>query len=828
MGNICKTTRQDIVIDALSPNFPSRTNDTTTFSGSIKDAQARVIQQRVRHKMIVRSLSSSNDNEGIRTPLSYGMSAHEKTMVKITMSKHPLLGQFDAETLDSVIDQMKLLNLDPDTLVFEQGSAASHFYVVSVGKLEKLVNSHKDSELGKGDYFGDQALRHPGIMNATVRTLDRSFVWALDKETFRSIVFAAVSKEHEENLKLLDSVKLFNCLSSRQKTLLVDAITVQRFEPGLEIVTEGAPGDLFFIIREGEVICSKAGAEIRRMRRGEFFGEQALIYDTIRTATVTALTHVKCASIGREMLTNVLGAQLETVIYRNSLKIALEASDYLGRLNTEQIEMLVSTADLKPISQGKVIATTGICPGRNLYVLLKGKVRGPLPLNKFEILGESEILDDIIRGPTGEYVAETDCVVAELSKDAIDTSIGGEYKTTIDHNKALVALCSTTFLSCLSTVQKQSLLAAVTLTSFADNAFVFRAGDPSDNFYIIKEGSAVKEVRSQPVRYLSQHSVFGLQELLNQMPRSADVKATTELICWIIHRDMLLDLIDADTLNKLNLQLKCIDHTVTFEDLLPVRQLGRTTFGTVLQVSHKNCMYVLKGFSRSKVDKHELYLPLNIERQVLLQFDHPFIVKLARTFKDKDRVYFMMEYVSGIDLLDLIYKTPNSSEATAKFYVACLVCALSYIHKQGVIYRNLRPENVIVDSEGYLKLIDFGASKRGTDKTFTMVGTPHYMAPEMITYQGYGRGVDYWALGILLFEMLNGYVPFGEDKEDPYDIYETVLHGKVPGTQVLKKFKIAGDVVNKLLNKNPAIRVSAAESLQNHNWYKLFNWVSST
>ena len=154
-------------------------------------------------------------------------------------------------------------------------------------------------------------------------------------------------------------------------------------------------------------------------------------------------------------------------------------------------------------------------------------------------------------------------------------------------------------------------------------------------------------------------------------------------------------------------------------------------------------------------------------------------MKLVKTAKDEKRIYFITEYVRGMDLFDVLREMGLLSNEDSMFYIGSLIEILQYLHERDIIYRDLKPENVMIDHEGYLKLIDFGTAKILSGRTYTVVGTPHYMAPEIIVGKGYGSQADIWSLGIILFEFLCGGVPFGEEEENPYTIYEKILESKL-------------------------------------------------
>ena len=201
-------------------------------------------------------------------------------------------------------------------------------------------------------------------------------------------------------------------------------------------------------------------------------------------------------------------------------------------------------------------------------------------------------------------------------------------------------------------------------------------------------------------------------------------------------------------------------------------------FGSVYLSAHreKGTIYALKSVVREKIDKFMIHESIKNERNLLLNIDNTMIMKLVKTFKDPQRIYFLMEYIHGIDLFDAIREIGIVDNDQAKFYMGCLTLALEHLAEQNIVHRDLKPENVMVDMNGYAKLIDFGTAKIMKNRTYTILGTPHYMAPEVIRGKGYNVSVDLWSIGIMLFEFIACGVPFGENLEDSYAVYDAVLH----------------------------------------------------
>ena len=183
-----------------------------------------------------------------------------------------------------------------------------------------------------------------------------------------------------------------------------------------------------------------------------------------------------------------------------------------------------------------------------------------------------------------------------------------------------------------------------------------------------------------------------------------------------------------------------------------------------------------------------------------------------------------------MELFDAIREIGLLGTYDSQFYIAQMILAVEYLHNLKIVYRDIKPENIMVDENGYLKMIDMGTAKilvpkYGVSRTFTIIGTPHYMAPEIINGKGYNFTVDLWSIGVCLYEFMCGYVPFGDDAEDPYDIYQDIMSKNLSYPSYMKDKK-AIKLIEQLLNKIPEIRLGQSyAALKGHTWFNNFNWV---
>ncbi|KAI2639684.1 Pkinase-domain-containing protein [Hypomontagnella submonticulosa] len=266
-------------------------------------------------------------------------------------------------------------------------------------------------------------------------------------------------------------------------------------------------------------------------------------------------------------------------------------------------------------------------------------------------------------------------------------------------------------------------------------------------------------------------------------------------------------------------------YSLTDFDLL--RTLGTGSFGRVhlVQSKHNQRFYAIKVLKKAQVVKMKQVEHTNDERRMLGEVKHPFLITLWGTFQDPRNLYMVMDFVEGGELFSLLRKSGRFPNPVAKFYAAEVTLALEYLHSRNIIYRDLKPENLLLDRHGHLKITDFGFAKRVPDKTWTLCGTPDYLAPEVVSNKGYNKSVDWWSLGILIYEMLCGYTPFW-DSGSPMKIYENILRGKVkypayvhPDAQNLLERLITPDLTKRLGNL-----YGGSQDVKNHPWFSEVTW----
>lgn len=261
-------------------------------------------------------------------------------------------------------------------------------------------------------------------------------------------------------------------------------------------------------------------------------------------------------------------------------------------------------------------------------------------------------------------------------------------------------------------------------------------------------------------------------------------------------------------------------------DFQIIRTLGIGAFGRVMLVKHKktNLHYAMKILDKNKLVKTKQIEHTFNEKKVLQSLKFPFVVSMEFFFKDNSFLYMVLPFVNGGELFTYLRRKGKFTEKMSQFYAAQVLLALEYLHYCGLVYRDLKPENILLDNEGYLKLTDFGFCKMVEGRTWTLCGTPEYIAPEIILSKGYGKSADWWSFGVLIYEMNAGYAPFFSS--DPMKIYEKIVTGKFKSpSQFSNELK---DILNNTLQVDLTRRYGnlkdGPRDIKRHMWFKNIDW----
>jgi serum/glucocorticoid-regulated kinase 2 len=268
--------------------------------------------------------------------------------------------------------------------------------------------------------------------------------------------------------------------------------------------------------------------------------------------------------------------------------------------------------------------------------------------------------------------------------------------------------------------------------------------------------------------------------------------------------------------------------SISLDSFLTISVIGKGSYAKVLLVRKRDDgkIYAMKILKKKTVEQKKQYSHISTEKNVLIAMkDDPFFVKIHYSFQTETKLYFVLDYCPGGEMFSILQKRHRLTEGEARFYAAQLVLAIEAMHRKHILYRDLKPENVLIDADGYIKITDFGLSKLNMDKsdTKTICGTPEYLAPEVIRKVGYNRPIDWWTLGSFIYEMLVGSPPF-------YLSNREQLFEKIKFVNPSYPYYLSTSVrrlLEQLLEKNPEKRLGTKDGsaeIKKHPWFSGINW----
>ncbi len=364
-------------------------------------------------------------------------------------------------------------------------------------------------------------------------------------------------------------------------------------------------------------------------------------------------------------------------------------------------------------------------------------------------------------------------------------------------------------------------------------------------FYLISKGKISVQKDGKIIRTLDSGNCFGEEQLLfpkskiiNEFHTYTFVAADINVICYVLSKvDFSLIINDENIRNYLIKKISLQDDNIYLNNLYYINFLGKGKFGNVYLVHNKKNIYAIKTISRSMVSKQKMLIQYLInEKNIMLNIDHPFIVKMVKTLKNNYFLFYLIEYINGISF-DKYLKIKKLNRLIQNlneliFYSASLLIVIDYLHKKQIVHRDIKPNNIMIDINGYLKIIDFGTSKIIKNYTSTIIGTPHYIAPEVLKGKGYSLSCDYWSIGVTLYEIYYGQFPFGNEATDILEIYKETINKKLSFPNLNKNGKNknnnnnenVNNFLEKLLKKKVNERICNFSLLKEDVIYENLEW----
>eukprot|EP00242_Pyramimonas_sp_CCMP2087_P014665 CAMPEP_0198203120 /NCGR_PEP_ID=MMETSP1445-20131203/6372_1 /TAXON_ID=36898 /ORGANISM="Pyramimonas sp., Strain CCMP2087" /LENGTH=907 /DNA_ID=CAMNT_0043874371 /DNA_START=201 /DNA_END=2924 /DNA_ORIENTATION=+ len=766
-------------------------------------------------------------------------SDEDKQRILYALSENFLFKALEGKLQRDITHAMELFPVSAGTTVITQGEKGDYFYIANSGSYAVRLKGN-DAPVATLEYpslFGELALMYSSPRAATVEATTAGNLWRVDRATFRGILLRSAAARL---VRFLRAVPVFQKFSEHALTEMTRSLEYRSFPEGTTI-TENA--NRFFIIRNGTVSVQdknpKRGSEPKKLLMKTFFGDRELLSgqsDHVYVAGSGGCKLLALSPANFEKQLSMLRAPLLDHLKYHTLK----GIELLQDITEEQLSEVVDCFHEKTFKKGEYIITQGRA-GAEFHILQKGKVKVLVDgkevagLGAYTYFGERSLLNDELTA--ADIVVESDEVsVLSLERAAFNLLLG-PLQDIILKQKTLRLLKSVPILQMLSARELEVLAQVLKVQMFESGASILKQGEAGHTFYLIRTGEVSVTKNSEPSKELlrlKKSSFFGEKALLEEEPRAANITAVGRVECYTIERDdftkHLGNLKDMLAVHAQKMQRVEKEKNIRMEDLQEVSMLGSGAFGLVYLVRHKvtGVTYAMKAINKRYVMKTRTQTQVKREVLFLGEVDSPFVLHLVKTFRDESRVYMLLEPLLGGELFSHLSDTTTFAESRARFYAASILLGLNHMHERGIIYRDLKLENVLLDRKGHVKIVDFGFAKKlkKDEYTYTLCGTPDYLAPEILKGTGHNRGADYWSFGVLVYEMIIGHTPFYS--HDDSEICRKILSSSV--TFDGKISKEAKDFVRQLLNRDPKTRLGmgkkGSQAIMSHPWFTGFDWMA--
>ena len=744
------------------------------------------------------------------------------------ISKHFFLQTLNHQAKDEIIISMSLYRVKEGKTLYTQGFSGNYWYIVKSGELERLYNNKLIGQLKTGDSFGERALMNGVPRSNTVIAKTDCLLWGLRRQVFRKILEFIFTSNYEQNMKFLDGINM--PLDTTFKSIMANNLIQEIYEKDQYICKEGEFASCMYIIKDGEVECIKDDKIIRTLKKGDNFGQKALLEGDIRSLDVKAKTDCKIYSISTEFFKNQFGDNFREQLYFNFITTSFMISKAFSQINSKMISKTFKHFSFRSLKNNELVYPKGQKIEEKLCVVLEGNIVdkkiNKIEAKRYEILYEkklSEGSNDVFKN---NLVAEPDCILAEIDFDTFKEILGGDLKAAQAKSSQLNTFDNIPLMRILSDDKIEFLQNNLKVEKFQNGKKIINQGDTGDKLYIIKQGRVDFFVNSRYIRSLNDGEDFGARSLiLTTDKRSATAIANGEVYCYTLTSKIFKSILEPNLYEYFTNKIYLEDNTIELKDLDNIKELGSGSFGSVNLVKNKKnkYYYAIKALDLQQIKKENLEVCVELEKDVLLKTDHPFIMKMVKYLKNESYIFFINEYIKGKELWEVIRDIGLLNKEQTQFYGGSILLAIDYLHKQKVIYRDIKPENVMVTVKGYIKIIDFGTVKEIQDRTSTIIGTSHYMAPEITKGEGYSFQVDVWSIAICMYEFFCGKLPFGEDYDDPMDIYRAVSKEELSFPDFVKDEKFI-QLMNKMLKKNPTQRLWKFKQIKEDPYFNDFDW----
>lgn len=739
----------------------------------------------------------------------------EEKEIKRVLSTHPIFYCTNDIKLKQITKKFVSLSYEAKTCILNVKDK-SKFFIIAEGEVEFILENSQKAVLSSGMHFGETSL-FSYKSEAQFNALTNVKCWVLSIDKGCKEIIEESSKHFDEYAKLIEKNLFLNQIYTESAGVILSFSKIICSNSN-SIEFERHSRDNIYAVKKGKIILSHDECNNQVLDTFEVFSDFDLNEFHRGQMSIEIRGKTEVMSLDLSKFNSLDENLLRHLKYGNSVKISLEKDHKLSKLRKEEKEKIINNTSIHLIEPLKTFEAWKCKQKCQIIFPIKGNL---------SILGHKIKENEIIitrklsnTNPSSEsslITAKCNSVIAVITESTIKELLGGKLKIILKKNRLLSLLKRVSIFRGFPDEILTSLLANIRVVEFAYNQKIFDIHDENENLYIIQNGQVIIETNRNHTKTCLQYDYFCQGEINEQStPKISAISLGCK--CILISKKFL-KLNNSNILDKNFIEYDKEENLISLNDLNLIKLIGKGTYGNVFlsYCCKTSKFYALKSVHKRKVEEFDVFDNLIQEKKILGFVDHPFIVKSIKSFNEGQRILFLMEMIKGIDMFDHFHNSLPWDEDKIRFYSACLVLALEYLHKRKVIYRDLKPENIKIDEQGFPVLMDFGLSKIVKGRTYSHAGSSHYMSPQVILGKGYGFEADYWSLGVMIYEFFYGEVPWGSKDSNPLEISKKIIEGKL---NFPSKAQNPGFIklISQLLGKTSNLRENIKD-IKKHIWF---------
>ena len=818
----------------------SKTATSADLQGSSKDFSFGFGDIKEESCMEVNDSLGNTLNNSDLSFVSHIITHEEEKNIQKAISEHFVLQNLSQDVFSLVLNELIYFTFPKGKVIYEEGDEGNYFYIIAEGKAEATEKGLLKRKFVEWDCFGELSLLNQVKREETITCLTKVSIFSLDGESFRDILKRINETALKERFNFLNQISIFKSLDNISKYNVAQKIQLKKYQFSDLIIKRGDQGNTLYIIKEGLVSCRIGFKEVRKLGNNDYFGQNSILIGGKRGVDVLALQQTTCYVLSRDSLQEALGTDYINVILFCFFKNSIE-NTYLQNIFIDSIIMeIFKIFKIKKYEKNEKIIETltsdskvNISQNKKIIIIIDGGIYKQdsqrLVGDKGKVLG-AEIFKDYSQSLPSDLIAYPDCISLEANIEDLCQVMNIDLNNVKPLNvlNRISKLKRLNLFKNLSDKTLESIARKLQKIKYEKDEVIVTENTNGETFYLISKGSVRVSINGKVLRNIEKGNCFGENVLLKaEEKRTATVTANESVICYVLtKREFDIILTNKTIKDYLFKQLSLQKTSICLSDLYYIKILGKGKFGTVSLVHDKQNVYAIKAVSRTLVDRQKILAKYFInERRIMLSLDHPFVIKMVKTLKNDYFCFFLIEYVNGKNLDEYLSKRKfKKNIPETQFYIGNLLLMLEYLQKRYIVHRDIKPSNIMIDSNGYLKMIDFGTSKFLTDYTSTVIGTPHYIAPEILQGKGYSLSCDFWSLGICMYEIFYGIYPFGNYATEVIEIYKEIIHKDFFFPSGDESFKMVNEFIKNLLVKKVNERICNVPLLKAHPFFNKFDF----